>query len=311
MKPRRAITSGLLVTVGLIALLFVPFPHRIAAPALVEPGSARQVYVSIAGTIVQGAKTGESIRASDPVAVLENLDLQLEIARLRGQRNEQKLHLENLKHRQARDAAAAGQIPTAEQALADLDERLERRSDDEKRLVVKAPSSGTILPVRLNPKSYAAGELETWSGMPLDEANRGSRLDTGTLLCQIGDPARLEASVVLDQRDIEFVRAGQEVRVQLDQSPDRVLSGTILEIAEIDLKVTPTELLPEGIVPTRQDESGVPRPVSTMYQARVSLSGAESSVLIGQAGRAKIYTAPLSIARRLSRYLSHTFRFEW
>jgi hypothetical protein len=48
-----------------------------------------------------------------------------------------------------------------------------------------------------------------------------------------------------------------------------------------------------------------------MYQARVSLSGAESSVLIGQAGRAKIHTAPLSIARRLSRYLSHTFRFEW
>jgi len=136
-------------------------------------------------------------------------------------------------------------------------------------------------------------------------------METGTLLCQIGDPARLEASVVLDQRDVEFVRAGQEVRVQLDQSPDRILSGTIIEIAEIDLKVTPAELLPEGTVATRQDESGVPRPVSTMYQARVSLWGAESSVLIGQAGRAKIDTAPLSLARRLSRYLSHTFRFEW
>jgi len=101
------------------------------------------------------------------------------------------------------------------------------------------------------------------------------------------------------------------VRVQLDQSPNRVLSGTILEIAEIDLKITPAELVPEGTVPTRQDESGAPRPVSTMYQARVSLTGTDSSILIGQAGRAKVQTAPLSLARRLSRYLSHTFRFEW
>lgn len=311
MKSRRAMASGLIVAICLVACLFVPLPHRVAAPALVEPGNARHVYVTVAGTIVRGAQSGEQIRQSAPVAVLENLDLQLEIARLQGQRNQQKLHLENLKHRQNRDAAAAAQIPTAEQALADLEERLERRIDDQKRLVVMAPTSGTVLPVRQRPRSYAAGELETWSGLPLDEANRGSRLETGTLLCQIGDPARLQASVVLDQRDVEFVRAGQEVRVLLDQSPDRALTGTILEVAEIDLKVTPAELLPEGTVPTRPDESGVPRPVSTMYQARVSLSGAESSVLIGQAGRAKIYTAPMSMARRLARYLSHTFRFEW
>jgi putative peptide zinc metalloprotease protein len=311
MKFRRALASGLTAIFGLGAFLLVPFPHRVAAPAMVEPGSARHVYVAIAGTIVRGAQSGEQVRENEPVAVLENLDLQLEIARLQGQRNEQKLHLANLKHRQTRDTAAAAQIPTAEEALADLDERLERRIDDEKRLVVRAPASGTILPVRQKPRSYATGELETWSGLPLDEANRGSRLETGTLLCQIGDPARLEASVVLDQRDVEFVRAGQEVRVQLDQSPDRVLSGTIVEVAEIDLKVTPAELLPEGSVPTRQDESGVPRPVSTMYQARVSLANTDSSILIGQAGRAKIYTAPMSLAKRLSRYLSHTFRFEW
>ncbi len=311
MKPKRAVASTLIASICLVALLFVPFPHRVAAPALVEAGSAQQVYVSIAGAIFEGGTPGSTVQKGAPLAKLQNLDLQLEIARLRGQRNEQKLHLENLKHRRARDAAAAAQIPTAEQALADLDERLQRRIEDEKRLVVTAPVSGTILPVRQKPKTYAAGELETWSGQPLDEANRGSRLETGTLLCQIGDPKRLEAAVVLDQRDVEFVRAGQEVRVQLDQSPDRVLAGTILEVAEIDLKVTPTELLPEGTVPTRQDESGIPRPVTTMYQARVSLPQAESSILIGQAGRAKIYAAPMSLATRFSRYLSHTFRFEW
>jgi len=31
-------------------------------------------------------------------------------------------------------------------------------------------------------------------------------LDTGTLLCVVGDPARLEGILVVDQADVKFVR---------------------------------------------------------------------------------------------------------
>ncbi|MBI3861270.1 MAG: HlyD family efflux transporter periplasmic adaptor subunit [Planctomycetia bacterium] len=225
-------------------------------------------------------------------------------------RARQKLRLDNLKRRQTSDAEAAALIPTAEEALADLDERLARRLEDQKRLVVKAPISGTVLPVRRKPRSVAPAELESWSGLPLDEANRGSRMETGTVLCQIGDPQRFEAWLVLDQRDVEYVHVGQEVQVQLEQSPGRMLTGTIQEVAEFDLKVTPAELLPAGTVPTKPDESGVPRPVSTAYQARVALDQGDADLLIGSAGQARVAAAPQSLARRLARYLSHTFRFE-
>src|SRR5262249_43519124 len=150
----------------------------------------------------------------------------------------------------------------------------------------------------------ADNELETWSGLPLDPSNRGCFVETGTLLCQIGDPQKFEASLVIDQGDMEFVQAGQKVRIQLDQHPGRLLEGTIREIAEIDLKITPAELLPAGTIPTRPDESGVYRPVGTVYQARVSLEPAETPLLIGEAGRAKVYATPLSLVRRLSRYLN-------
>ena len=102
---------------------------------------------------------------------------------------------------------------------------------------------------------------------------------------------------MLDQRDMEFVRVGQSVRVQLEQSPGQMLSGTIREVAEIDLQVAPTELLPAGSIPTQADESGVQRPVSTAYQARVALDRTDTALLIGEAGQAKIYAAPLSLAR--------------
>jgi putative peptide zinc metalloprotease protein len=309
-KPKRALASGFVVVFCLAIGLFVPLPHRVGAPAVIESGAARSVYVTVPGTIVAAAANGATIREGEPVAVLENRDLRLEVARLTGQRNEQKLRLDNLKRRQTSDVAAAAQIPAAEESLADLEERLAKRVNDEERLAVKAPISGTVLPVRRKPQKHATDELESWSGLPLDAMNRGCTLETGTLLCQIGDPLQFEAWLVLDQRDVEFVRLGQTVRVQLEQSPGRELTGTIREVAELDLQVTPPELLPAGSVPTRADESGVQRPVNTAYQARVALDKEDTAILIGQAGQAKISTAPMSLARRIGRYLSHTFRFE-
>lgn len=310
MKSRRAVASGLLVVVALLVISLAPLPHRITAPVVLEAQDARRVYVPVAGTMIEGAGIGTEVAAGEPLALFANLDLKLEIARLRGLRDEQKLRLQNLKHRQTHDTKAAAQLPTAEEALADLEERLARRLEDEERLVVKAPAAGTVLPGRRKPRTYPDHELETWSGLPLDAANRGCFVESGTLLCQIGDPEKFEASLVLDQGDMEFIHAGQEVQIQLDQHPGRLLSGTIREIAEIDLKITPPELLPAGTIPTRPDESGVHRPIGTVYQARVRLEPAETPLLIGEAGRAKVHAAPMSLARRLSRYVSHTFRFE-
>jgi putative peptide zinc metalloprotease protein len=310
MQPRRALTTGFVAAVLLAALVVTPFPHRIRAPVVLEAQNARRVYVPVAGTLLEGVEVGSPIAAGKAVAILKNPELQLEVARLRGQRDEQRLRLQNLRHRQTHDTEAAAQIPTAEEALADLEQRLSQRLEDEKRLVLTAPSSGTVLPGRRKPAKYDASELETWSGLPLDAQNRGCFLETGTLLCQIGDPQKFEASLMLDQSDIEFVHPGQEVRVQLDQRPGQLFSGTIREIAEIDLKITPAELLPAGMLPTRPDESGIYRPVGTTYQARVALQTADAPLLIGEAGSAKVYAAPLSLARRIARYFSRTFRFE-
>ena len=58
MQPRRALTSGIVVVVCLAFGLFVPLPHRVAAPAVIDAGAARHVYVTVPGTIVDAAATG-------------------------------------------------------------------------------------------------------------------------------------------------------------------------------------------------------------------------------------------------------------
>lgn len=309
-QTRRAVVGVLVVVAAVGALLAIPLPHRISAPVVVQPVEARRIYAAVPGRLVQGVAEGAVVQSGEVIAELESTDLALEIEKLRGQRNQQQLRVENLQRRQVQDSAAAAELPPAKELLADLEERLNQKLVDQKRLTLTAPLTGTVLPPRRHEPQPVAGALPTWEGTPLDPRNRGCALDTGTLICLIGDPARLEALLVIDQADVEFVAPGQVVQVQLDQAPGAILNGKIVELAEIDLQITPPELLAGGDLATRSDERGLARPASTSYQARVAFDEAAQPMLVGESGRARIAAAPLSLGRRLLRAVGQTFGLE-
>ena len=73
--------------------------------------------------------------------------------------------------------------------------------------------------------------------------------------------------------------------------------------------VAPRELAAGTQLPTRVDESGVPRPLETSYQAHVTLDGVDRELLTGACGRAKILADPQSLGCRLVRYFGRTFNF--
>jgi len=309
-KRGRAVFTFVLLAAVVVGISLVPLPFHLVAPVVLEPQGARHVYVVVAGTLVESVSAGEVVEEDQQLARLVNLDVHKQIADLTGDRNQQRLELENLQLRLADDPSVAPQIPAAREALLDIEERLRERQRDEERLVLRAPARGTVLPPPRRPaRPYAPGQLETWHGNPLDERNVGSHLETGTLFCLVGDPARLDALLVLDQADVKFVRKGQRVRMQLDELPGKILGGTITEIAKTDLKVAPRELATGRDLPIRVDEQGIPRPVETSYQARVTLDDHDRRLLTGTRGRAKILAGSQSLGRRLCRYLGRTFRF--
>jgi putative peptide zinc metalloprotease protein len=141
------------------------------------------------------------------------------------------------------------------------------------------------------------------------------------MLCRIGDPHDLEAVLVVDQGDIEFVddatRDGRqpEVSIRLDAFPGTTLVGRVVEVAKVDLKVTPANLSSRagGELDTKMDASGVQRPMSTSFQALVPLGKQgklEGLIRPGLRGRAKIYTRWQSLGKRVYRYVARTFHFE-
>jgi len=306
--PRAAI--GVIVLIAVVTLaLMVPLPSHITAAAVVQPVDARRIFAVVPGRLIESRLEGETIASGEPVAKLVNTELEREIARLRGERDQQKLRVENLKSRQVRDETAAAQLPPAVELLADFEQRLQQKLNDDRRLTITAPVAGTIIPPRPTQPTKFEGTLPFWTGTPLDQRNLGCQIETGTLLCQIGDPAQLEALLIVDQEDVEFVAPGQTVEVRLDQNPGTGLPGTIAEIAEIDLAATPPELVAHAMLATRTDDSGLSRPVSTSYQARVTLRPTGQTVLPGETGRARIDVRRRSLGSRLVRLLRSTFDF--
>lgn len=310
----RAAVMLAALAVFLTALLVTPLPHRVTVPAVFQLRDAHRVFVPVAGRLTWAVDAGTEVRQGDVLGRLENPDISLEIVRLRGKREVLQSQLQSLQslsaqhtNRGVRDAGS--EIPSIEQALADIQNRLGKREEEQQRLTLTAPVAGTVVPPRRQPDAKADDELPFWTGQPLDRVNREAFLEAGTLFCLVGDPQSLEALLVVDQSDIAFVQAEQQVWIQADQLPGRYLSGRITELSQIDADTVPPELVAAGRLPLAKQANGELRLAGIFYQAKVSLATHDYPLLPGATGRARIQVAPLSLGSRLVRYLSSTFRF--
>jgi putative peptide zinc metalloprotease protein len=220
----------------------------------------------------------------------------------------QRLRLENLRRRSVDDPTAEDEVPVAKETLAELEDRLRLRRLDQERLRLTAPRAGIVLPPPGDEPPELDDTLPRRKGTPLEERNLGSTLAAGELFCLVGDPRLVEAVLAVAQDDVEFVRAGQRVWLRLAELPGETVGGRLVEVAERELASVSRELAAQGDMATQLGPDGVRRPLATVYQVRVALDEPSPRVLIGAAGRARIEADSLSLARRLARFLSGTFR---
>ncbi len=174
MAGARVALCGLLLAGAAAALLWVPLPMSVTAPVVLEYRDAQRVYVTVAGRRADAVRTGQDVLAGQTLATLTSPDVQLELARLTSERDQQQLYLANLEARRLHGSIDGSQIPTARAALADLDERLAQVTRDAQRLTLAAPVDGTVLPApNVLDDSSETLALAHWSGTPLDERNTG------------------------------------------------------------------------------------------------------------------------------------------
>lgn len=316
-KVRLFATIGVLA--ALVAAAFmVPFPSSVMCSFELQPRDATSVYVEVQGRVEEIAvEAGQKVESGDLLVRLSNVDLDIEIARLRGQVAALKEELNTLERISFKDESAGLQLDTIRESLRAKNEELEKKLFDSKRLEITAPVAGTVIPPP--PKRDESTEqrvrLASWSGSPLEKTNLGATYSPDAqhnLLCQIGDANAWDAVLVIDQRDLDLVLPGQEVRLMFEESAYKVFVSHIEGIADDEMEAISPRLASTsgGVVPAQADPDGVVRPLTTSYQAGVPLDDPQGMFRNGLVGQARIKTSPRTLAARLGRYLRRTFRFD-
>lgn len=305
---RRFLIRTAIALILFAGLLFIPLPHRISAPALIELKDAKHLYVTAPGFLKSAATPQTVLQQGSLIAQLQNDEIDQEILKLTGQINQQEIRISTLEKCQLDDPEAARELPTAQEQLADLKDQLQQRQTDQRRLSLRAPITGTLIPAPPKPASREEGALSSWSGSPLDPENRYCFLERGTWFCSLGDPDQLQARLIVDQEDVEFIAAGQSVRILLDEYPGHVVNGTIQEIAEIDMEDLHPNLIHRDEITTELDSAGKRQLSNTSYLARVTLEPLSEQPLIHASGLAKISVAPESLGKKAYRQLRKTIR---
>jgi putative peptide zinc metalloprotease protein len=312
-KAVNLISTTAVAGVVAAAIALIPLPQRVWSPAELRPRGEETVYVSVAGRLEEIlVKPDEEVSRGQKLAVLSSLELDLEIAELEGRKQQSESRLASLQRERFNDPAAALEIGTVSETLKSLAEQLERMRKDREELVLVAPRDGVILPAPAVPdRPDPGGRLPGWTGHSLDEKNLGATMTPGTVFCLVGDRQLFEAVMVVDQSEVEFLKRGQPVDLKLDAFPYQTFRGQVEQIAETHIEAGSERLSVKagGQVPTKTDESGRETPISTSYEALMTLEDPAGTFTPGMRGTARIKVGSRTVGSWLLRLLWQTFNF--
>jgi putative peptide zinc metalloprotease protein len=315
MRRPHVVGTTIIAAAAWALFLFLPLPERVWGTLEVEPRDVERIYVDVPGVLpVDAMRPGTVVAPGSALAKLENLDLDLELARLVGRTTELRSQIDSLRRERYLNQSAALRIPELEQSLAAFEELLVEKHAERRRLTLRTARGGVVLPPPETPiaRQTSPGELPTWSRLPTDPCNRGATFEAGTCFCLVGDPQKWQALIVLDQIDLPLVAVGQDVEIRFDELPDVVCAGRVAEISRRELSESPRHLSNKvgGELATQTDRAGLERPLTPTYQVRVDLFDPRALLRIGLRGTARIHVPPEPLAPRLARWLSRTFHFQ-
>ncbi len=205
---RKIAMLSVLAFLGLLS--FVSGDFRITAPANLEGKVQRVVVAPFDGYIDKAhVRAGETIKADDVLAELDDRDLRLERRKLISQREEAAKQynkaLAGLDHAQARIYHT--QVSQAEAKLALLDEQLARTK-------ILAPFDGVVI----------SGDLSQSLGTPVER---------GELLFEMAPLNDYRVALQVDERDIANVTVGQEGSLTLAAIPRKHFSLIVEKVSSV------------------------------------------------------------------------------
>lgn len=315
---------------GVLALIagfcFIPFPYSIYAPAVIELRSDETTTANVLAPKSGGVLTeilvedGDCVKAGDVLARLKNPRLDAELLTMQGQRRETEREIQMCEQLGANQEAVA-RLQELRARLVGLRKAILELQAERTQLELRAPIDGVVVSPywrvdRENKFEDMSSELRQWEGTPLSPRNLDVTLEPGTHVCSVGDPAKLEAIVVVDQSKIDFVEPGGLVKVKLIERPSETLICKVNAVDDVErqkMENAPFQLSVKGGGPiaTETVEGGEERPQSASFRVRVDLDSTdELEIKVGMTAKAKIKARPQTLLQRLIRLAREVFNFK-
>lgn len=288
----------------LVAALFVPLPHSVIVPCVVEP-VGRPIYATMSGELKSAADYGQIVSPGDVVAVTSDLKLLQQLTHLQG---EVKILQTRVRaYELDRSGTQSALLPEARKMLDSAAKRVDQFETELQRLATRSPSSGLLMPPRVTPLSDDGSSLSKWHGCPLDANNVGAFLEEGTLLGTIGDPATVELILPVNSAERQLLRDGQSVEFQPTGNPQLKFSGSIVQMPTLESTEIPQELTAAGLVPplTAAKPGEDARRWQVVCQAVVPEGNTPPRLY--STGHVKVTVEPASLATRMLRYVNAAF----
>jgi putative peptide zinc metalloprotease protein len=293
--PRVAILGGTFSAIAL-AIMFWPIRHTVAGKAVFVPEDGRVIYATAGGELCDALKPGDIVQAGDVIAELADPQVAFALAKHTGEARVKQAHFEQLNTLRALESRVSLQLPTAKAELADAKSQLaqyHRRADE---LVVRSPIAGTIMAPPNIEAEQTPDKLRNWSGSPLEPRNQGCWVEPGTVLCMVGNPEKLSAIVNVDERDVADVKPGDEVRILLDSSPVRIITGKVKQIASRA---------------SEPDSDGNSELAERFHVIEVELTGNQTLAAVGTGGSAKIAASHTTLVKMGVDFLKRRLKMPW
>ncbi|MCA9103057.1 MAG: hemolysin D [Pirellulales bacterium] len=312
-KKLRLFVSACVVVTVVTGVLMLPLPYHVICTLEIKPREAHQVYVNVPGTLDEVfVESGQTVTPDEQLARLSDFELQRSVVELEGQEAVYNERIRTTEKHSHDDPDYRSKIGELQEELHTTREMLSQRRKNLSDLTLRAPVAGVVIPPPYQSEQPDDdGRLTGWYGTPLESRNRGATLAQRTLFCQIGDPTKWKAELVIDQADITFVEPGQRVEIMLEELPGEVLESTVSDVGSREIQYSSRSLSAKagGDLATRTDPTGGERPLSASFPAMAPLDDSDGLLRPGLRGTGKIHAGTMTVGRRLYRAALRTFHF--
>jgi putative peptide zinc metalloprotease protein len=305
MKPVRVSITAAVTVAVLGALLFIPFPMSVKATTVIQPHPTHQRSVVVAdeGNFLAEilVKDGEQVRAGQPLARFENVDLNVNLEVTLKQIPLVRKQIQALIQQQQssgnKTGPIASQLVKAQGELDKLEHTRQLLREQQERLVARAPIDGVVM--RLIRKEQL-----------------GSLVPPGTEICGVGDTSKLRAVFMVDPSDKELIKINDEAQVRIHGRGYNYWKGHVTEIATTETKDVIPQLSSKSggdiATETKQDEATgkqIEKPQSQVFTVTVELVEYDEAIHPGVMGRVKVICPNRTLAWRFYRYLNSTLNW--